>query len=238
MAKTKANNPEVKSKNRKKFSTFFWTLFGGILLLIILIFTAISYGWIGYLPPIDELQNPKNKYATEIYSSDLQILGRFYYSENRVGVHYSDLPENIVNALIATEDIRFHEHSGVDGKALLRAVVKLGSAGGGSTLTQQLAKQQYSEKPRNVFQRTIQKLNEWVIAVKLERLYSKEEILTMYLNQFDFLYDAVGIKSAAQTYFGTTPKDAVNFLLLGNLSISTINDVKYAADTTPNPGIE
>ncbi len=193
--------------NKKKFLTYFWRTFAAVLVLIFLIFTGINLGWIGYLPPIDELQNPQNKYATEIYSSDLQILGRFYYSENRVGVHYADLSPNLVNALIATEDIRFHKHSGIDGKGFLRAVIKLGRAGGGSTITQQLAKQLYSNTTGNQVARMIQKLNEWVIAVKLERLYSKEEILTMYLNQFDFLNNAVGIKSAAQAYFGKIPAE-------------------------------
>ena len=207
MAKLKSDKPEVKSEKRRKFSTIFLSSFAGLLFIVVLVFVAISYGWIGYLPPIDELQNPKNKYATEIYSSDLQLLGHFYYRENRVGVTYSDLSENVVNALIATEDVRFYDHSGIDGKAVLRAVVKMGRAGGGSTLTQQLAKQLYSGNAKSFFQRSIQKLNEWVIAVKLERLYSKEEILTMYLNQFDFINNAVGIKSAAQTYFGTIPKD-------------------------------
>ena len=193
--------------NRKRFSKIFWRSFAGVLFIVFLIFAAISLGWIGYLPPIDELQNPKNKYATEIYSSDLEVLGRFYYGANRVGVNYSDLPESLVNALIATEDVRFYRHSGVDGKALVRAVAALGRAGGGSTITQQLAKQLYSGTSGNIVTRIIQKLNEWVIAVKLERLYSKEEILTMYLNQYDFNYDAIGIKSAAQTYFAKLPAD-------------------------------
>ena len=205
--KNKDKKEESKKRIRRKFSLVFWSLFGGIILFIALIFVAISYGWIGYLPPIDELQNPKNKYATEIFSSDLQTLGRYYYSENRVGVNYADISENVINALIATEDVRFHGHSGIDGKAVVRALAKMGKAGGGSTITQQLAKQLYSKEPQNLVERIIQKLNEWVIAVKLERLYSKQEILTMYLNQFDFVNNAVGIKSAAQIYFSTTPKE-------------------------------
>ncbi len=168
-------------------------------------------GWIGYLPPIDELQNPKNKYATEVYSSDLKILGKYYYSkENRVAVHYNEISSNVVNALVATEDARYYDHSGIDGRALLRAIIKRGifqiqNSGGGSTITQQLAKQLYSPSADNIIERALQKPIEWVISVKLEKLYTKEEIITMYLNKFDFLNNAVGIKSAAQIYFSTTP---------------------------------
>ncbi len=191
----------------KKFILWFW----GIILLgcvtVIMIFVGISNGWIGYLPPLDELQNPKNQFASEIYSSDMKSLGRYYINENRVGVAYSDLSEDLINALIATEDVRFYTHTGVDAKSFLRALLSLGKAGGGSTLTQQLAKQLWSPRANNIFERAMQKPIEWVIATKLERLYSKEEILLMYLNQFDFLYNAVGIKSAAQVYFSTTPKD-------------------------------
>jgi penicillin-binding protein 1A len=154
---------------------------------------------------LNELQNPKNQYASEIFSSDMASLGRYYRNENRVGVEYTDLSPYIINALIATEDARFYKHSGIDFKSLFRAVLKLGKAGGGSTLTQQLAKQLWSPQADNIVERAMQKPIEWVIATKLERLYSKDEILLMYLNQFDFLYNAVGIKSAAQVYFSTTP---------------------------------
>ena len=175
------------------------------ILAIVLVFWLISKGMLGYLPPLDELQNPKNKFATEIISADMQSLGRFYRNENRVSVEYTDISPYMINALIATEDVRFYDHTGVDLKSLMRAIMKLGRAGGGSTLTQQLAKQLWSPRANNIFERALQKPIEWVIATKLERLYSKEEILTMYLNQFDFLYNAVGIKSAAQVYFSTTP---------------------------------
>nr|WP_239057041.1 transglycosylase domain-containing protein [Paludibacter sp. 221] len=175
-----------------------------------MIFVSINKGWIGYLPPLDELQNPKNKYATELYSSDMKVLGRYYISENRVGVSYNEISENVIEALVATEDARYYDHSGVDAKALGRAIILTGimgkkSAGGGSTITQQLAKQLYSPRTDGFIERMLQKPIEWVIAVKLEKLYSKEEIIAMYLNQFDFLYNAVGIKSAAQVYFNTTP---------------------------------
>ena len=189
----------------KKVLIWFWSIFALGLASIILIFWLITKGALGYLPPLDELQNPKNKFATEVISSDMQLLGRYYRQENRVGVSYEDISPNMINALIATEDARYYSHTGIDFKSLLRAIIKMGKAGGGSTITQQLAKQLWSPRANNIFERALQKPIEWVIATKLERLYSKEEILTMYLNQFDFLYNAVGVKSAAQVYFSTTP---------------------------------
>lgn len=189
----------------KKILIWFWSIFALGLASIILIFWLITKGALGYLPPLDELQNPKNKFATEVISSDMQLLGRYYRQENRVGVSYEDISPNMINALIATEDARYYNHTGIDFKSLLRAIIKMGKAGGGSTITQQLAKQLWSPRANNIFERALQKPIEWVIATKLERLYSKEEILTMYLNQFDFLYNAVGVKSAAQVYFSTTP---------------------------------
>ena len=198
-----------KKTNKKSLTTRVMLWLWGILitgiLAIVLVFWLISKGMLGYLPPLDELQNPKNKFATEIISAYMQSLGRFYRNENRVSVEYTDISPYMINALIATEDVRFYDHTGVDLKSLMRAVIMLGRAGGGSTLTQQLAKQLWSPRANNIFERALQKPIEWVIATKLERLYSKEEILTMYLNQFDFLYNAVGIKSAAQVYFSTTP---------------------------------
>lgn len=204
---TKKGKTKGKSQFKKKFSIWFWSLFAAGVLVVVLIFWMISKGWLGYLPPLDELQNPKNKYATEIYSSDMQILGSYYRTENRVGIQYKDISPYMIQALVATEDERFYEHSGIDIKGLMRAILKFGRAGGGSTLTQQLSKQLYSPTADNIFERALQKPIEWVIASKVERLYSKEEILTMYLNQFDFLYNAVGIKSAAQVYFNTTPAE-------------------------------
>ena len=196
---------------RSKFKRIFWRLFAFGFVCIVLIFVFINIGWIGYLPPIDELQNPKNKFATEIYSSDLQILGHYFYSkQNRVGIRYNEISKNVVNALVATEDVRYYDHSGIDGRALTRAFVLTGilhrkNSGGGSTITQQLAKQLYSPLADNFIQRALQKPIEWVISVKLEKLYTKDEIMTMYLNQFDFLNNAVGIKSASQIYFSKSP---------------------------------
>ena len=193
------------NKILKKALIGLWSIFILGIVSIILLFWMISKGWLGYLPPLEELQNPRNKFATEVISSDMQLLGRYYRQENRVGVNYEDISPNMINALIATEDARYYSHTGIDFKSLLRAIAKMGKAGGGSTITQQLAKQLWSPRANNIFERALQKPIEWVIATKLERLYSKEEILTMYLNQFDFLYNAVGIKSAAQVYFSTTP---------------------------------
>jgi len=196
---------------RSKFKRIFWRLFAFGFVCIVFIFVFINIGWIGYLPPIDELQNPKNKFATEIYSSDLQILGHYFYSkQNRVGIRYNEISKNVVNALVATEDVRYYDHSGIDGRALTRAFVLTGilhrkNSGGGSTITQQLAKQLYSPLADNFIQRALQKPIEWVISVKLEKLYTKDEIMTMYLNQFDFLNNAVGIKSASQIYFSKSP---------------------------------
>ena len=191
----------------KPFLIWFWSLFLGGIVIVFLVMWLITKGALGYLPPLEELQNPKNTFASEIISSDMQSLGRYYRYENRVGVQYSDLSPTLIDALVATEDVRFYDHTGVDFKSMFRAILKLGRAGGGSTLTQQLAKQLWSPRANNIFERAMQKPIEWVIATKLERLYSKDEILLMYLNQFDFLYNAVGIQSAAQVYFSTTPAE-------------------------------
>ena len=190
-----------------------WALLGASVLTSVVAFWAINNGWIGYMPPIEELQNPINRYATQVYSSDGKIMGTWNYNrENRVLVDYSQLPPALIQALVATEDVRFYNHSGIDFIALGRAIVKRGffrqkSAGGGSTITQQLAKQLYSGTAHSVMERLLQKPIEWVIAVQLERNYTKDEIVTMYLNYFDFLHNAVGIKTAANTYFGKDPKD-------------------------------
>ena len=190
-----------------------WGLLGAGVLSAALGFVLINEGWIGYMPPIEDLQNPINRFATQVYSADGKMMGTWNYNrENRVMVDYTQLPKSLVQALVATEDVRFYEHSGIDFFALGRAIVKRGllgqkSAGGGSTITQQLAKQLYSEKAHSVMERALQKPIEWVIAVKLERNYTKDEIVAMYLNYFDFLHNAVGIKTASNTYFNKDPKD-------------------------------
>ncbi len=198
---------------RKKLIYFLWTLMFVAVLMTALSFTAIANGWIGYMPPIEDLQNPISRFATQIISADGKVIGTWNYNrENRIMVDYNKLSPNLVKALVATEDVRFYDHSGIDFIALGRAVVKRGfmgqkSAGGGSTITQQLAKQLFSDKAHSTLERLLQKPIEWVIAVQLERNYTKEEILAMYLNYFDFLHNAVGIKTAANTYFSKEPSD-------------------------------
>lgn len=198
---------------RKKLLIILWSGLVGVTLLVALVFLAIAKGWIGYMPPVEELENPINKFASEVITADGKMLGTYSYSkDNRVFVGYDELSPNLIHALIDTEDFRFEQHSGIDARALFRAIVKRGilmqaSAGGGSTITQQLAKQLYSDVAENTLQRLFQKPIEWVIAVNLERFYTKEEILTLYLNYFDFLNNAVGIKTASNTYFSKEPKD-------------------------------
>ena len=198
---------------RKTFICILWALIVLGISSVAVVFTAIATGKIGYVPPVEELENPNLKFATQIISEDGHLLGTWSLSkENRLYVGYEDLSPHLVKALVATEDVRFSEHSGIDARAFMRALIKRGifmqkHAGGGSTITQQLAKQFYSPTADNVMERLLQKPNEWVIAVKLERYYTKEEILTMYLNKFDFLNNAVGIQTAAKTYFAKTPKE-------------------------------
>ncbi len=197
----------------KKFVHLLWTLLVVTVLAAAGAFYAIAEGWIGYMPPVEDLQNPINRFATQVYSADGKLMGTWNYNkENRICVDYDQLSPFLVKALVATEDVRFYDHSGIDFKALARAVIKRGilgnkNAGGGSTITQQLAKQLYSGKASSVTERALQKPIEWVIAVQLERNYTKDEIIAMYLNYFDFLHNAVGIKTASNTYFGKEPKD-------------------------------
>jgi len=197
----------MKSTSKKRFLKWFWGTVAAGIAVVVLLFIMLSAGWIGYVPNIEDLENPKNKFATEIYSFDNKILGTYFMAkENRMNITYDELPQHLVDALLATEDVRFYSHSGVDAKSVLRALLSVGGKGGGSTLSQQTAKLFFTEKiASNIFERAWQKLNEWVTAVKLEREYTKEEIITMYFNKFDFLNNAVGIKTAAQVYFNTTP---------------------------------
>ena len=198
---------------RKKFVLFLWKAIAAVIVLVLLIFVFIWNGWVGYMPDMEDLQNPIDRYATQIYSADGKVIGTWNQDrENRVHVGFDKISSYVVQALVATEDVRFYEHSGIDFIALSRAIVKRGlfgqtSAGGGSTITQQLAKQLYSGKAHSTFERMLQKPIEWVIAIKLERNFTKEEIVMMYLNQFDFLHNAVGIKTAANTYFSKEPHD-------------------------------
>ena len=198
---------------RKRFIHILWALLAGGFVSAIVGFFAIWFGWIGYMPDIEDLQNPINRFATQVYSSDGKVIGTWNLNkENRIVIPYKKMSPYLVQALVATEDERFYEHSGIDFRALGRAIIKRGilgqtNAGGGSTITQQLAKQLYSSTAQSAAQRMLQKPIEWVIAIKLERYYTKEEIIALYLNYFDFLHNAVGIKTAANTYFNKEPKD-------------------------------
>ncbi|MCU4163891.1 transglycosylase domain-containing protein [Carboxylicivirga caseinilyticus] len=192
----------------KKSLRWFWGIFFAGIAFAFIFFFLISSGLMGFMPSFEELENPKTNLATEVLSSDHELLGT-YYKENRSFVDYEELSPNIVNALVATEDVRFRDHSGIDPRGLARVAFRTvlmrdQSSGGGSTITQQLAKLLFHDPSPNIFQRVMQKFKEWVIAVKLERSYTKKEILTMYLNKAEFIYDAYGIKSAAKTFFNAT----------------------------------
>lgn len=202
------------SKTVKRVIIGLWLAFVVGILTVYFIFRGISNGWIGNAPSVEDLESPIDKFATQVISADGVTLGTFSYaSDNRVWVDFDELSPYLVQALVATEDVRFQEHSGIDLKALVRAIVKRvilqqRSAGGGSTLTQQLAKQLYTEHvARGSVQRALQKPIEWVVAVKLERYYTKEEIMTLYLNKYDFVHHAVGIHSASRVYFGKLPSE-------------------------------
>jgi penicillin-binding protein 1A len=174
---------------------------------VILFFLFASWGLFGSMPSFEDLENPESNLATEIISSDGETIGKFY-NENRTAIKYSDLPKHLVDALVATEDERFYEHSGIDARGTFRAIVGFGSSGGASTITQQLAKQLFhGERSKNIIVALTQKVKEWIIATRLERQYTKSEIITMYFNVYDFNNYAIGIRSAAKTYFSKEPKD-------------------------------
>lgn len=203
-------------KRKRRITNLFrtiWILFALGIIAVVVVIMLIANGHVGYMPAIDELNHPIDKYASQVISSDGEILGTYStVKNNRIYSKYSDLPQNMVNALVATEDERFYEHSGIDIYSVLRAIgrtVLMGdkSGGGGSTITQQLAKQLYSPEANSKFDRMLQKPIEWIIASKLEKAYTKEEIINLYLNQFDFLYNAVGANLAASVYFNKPLKD-------------------------------
>lgn len=214
MSKEDSKNKKTQSKTKqKRLVSLMWLIFLIGIIVVFSTFFLVNVGLIGYMPPVEDLENPIDKYASQTYSSDNKLLGTYSQSkENRIYSGYDELSPYLVEALIATEDSRFYEHSGIDLYAVARAMVKRGlfqqeSGGGGSTITQQLAKQLYSPPADNALQRILQKPIEWVIAVKLEKYYTKEEIINLYLNKFDFLNNAVGIQSAAKVYFNKLPKD-------------------------------
>jgi penicillin-binding protein 1A len=204
MAATK-NNPSLKNLAyyKKKFWKIYFYTLGGIFLF----FIFASWGLFGSMPSFEDLENPNSNLATEIIAADGETIGKFY-NENRTSIKYADLPKHLVDALVSTEDERFYEHSGIDGRRTLGAAIRLGSNGGASTLTQQLAKLLFhGEGSRFLPLRIIQKAKEWIIAIKLERQYTKNEIIAMYFNKADFVNTAVGIRSAAKVYFGKEPRD-------------------------------
>ena len=196
---------------RRAIVHFLWEGLAIVVAFCLMFFIAVWNGWIGYMPDMDTLSNPIDKFATQVYSANGKLIGTWNEDNgNRVAVDYNSISPNLVHALVATEDERFYEHSGIDYIALGRAIIKRGilghhEAGGGSTITQQLAKQLYSEKAHGTLERMLQKPIEWIIAIKLERYFTKEEIIAMYLNYFDFLHNAVGIKRAANIYFDKEP---------------------------------
>ncbi|MEC8248648.1 MAG: transglycosylase domain-containing protein, partial [Bacteroidota bacterium] len=200
-----------KRKNTRNFSKpkrWFWALFAIASLCIPLIFVLASIGLFGPMPDHTALENPRTNLATEIFSSDGATLGKFYYEDNRTPVGFNELPKHLVQALIATEDIRYMDHAGIDAKGTIRAVVKLGKDGGASTISQQLAKQLFhGEGSKRTFGRITQKIKEWVIAIRLEKQYTKEEIIAQYFNIYDFGNNADGIRSAARIYFGKEPSE-------------------------------
>ena len=198
---------KLSQQDIRRYNWYIWRFFIGCFLLLAILIVATYFGAFGQLPPFRDLENPKSNQASEIISSDKQTLGT-YYVENRSSVAYKDISPNVINALIATEDERFYQHSGIDFQRLFSIIVlNIFKKQGGSTITQQLAKNLFTEQPsHNRIVRFTQKLKEWITAVQLERHYTKQEIITMYLNKVDFgAYNTFGIKSAARTYFSTTP---------------------------------
>src|SRR5690554_3106707 len=226
---------------KQKIVRTMWTIFGIGVASLLLLFALISVGAVGYLPQISELENPIDKYASQVISTDNELLFTYSQSDdNRIFVDYSDLSPHLIDALIATEDIRYYSHSGIDFISVGRAVVKTmllnrESSGGGSTITQQLAKLLYSPRASNKLQRVFQKPVEWVIAAKLERYYTKDEIINLYLNKYDFNYNAVDIQSAARTYFNKTPHELnveESAMLIGMLKNSSLYNPVRRPDIT------
>ena len=212
-----------------KFQIFiFWLIFSIGILSMFGVFYLASVGKFGEMPDFRQLENPKTNFASEIVSSDNQILGKYYFNDNRTPVDYDEINPETVNALIATEDERFYSHPGIDLKATIRAIVFLNTRGGASTISQQLARQLFvGVRSRNIFQAIGQKIKEWVIAVELEKQYTKEEIITMYLNIYDFGYYGDGIKSASNIYFSKEPIDLKveeSAMLIGMLQNSSLYD--------------
>jgi penicillin-binding protein 1A len=214
-----------------KYTRILWILFVFPVIIFGLIIVLAATGNLGYMPKIEDLENPKINLATQIISADGQVLGSIYFkNQNRTHVDFERLPQSLVDALIATEDIRYYRHSGIDAKGLARAIIFTGilrqDRGGGSTITQQFAKLLFHEPARTTLERLKQKIKEWIIAIKLERAYTKEEIIALYFNQYDFLFNAVGIQSAAQVYFNVMP-DSLNIQQSAMLVGMAKNSILY-----------
>ena len=206
MATTKKTKKQQQNPNQK-YRRIIWMILGGGVFLILFLFLLASWGVFGALPDETSLENPEKDLATQIVSTDGKVIGKFF-KDNRTPVQFEDLPDHLVNALIATEDVRFYDHAGIDARGTLRAAVFMGKKGGASTITQQLARQFFvGAASKNTAERIIQKFKEWVIATRLERRYTKEEIITMYFNTYDFLNLAIGIESASQIYFDKPPSE-------------------------------
>lgn len=210
----------------KRFVLLFWIVFASGVIGIALVFRTAATGGFGPMPTFDELENPQTNFATHIYSADSLILGKFYLGDNRTPTDFIQFPKSLVNALVATEDVRFYEHSGIDFRGFFRALVFLGKRGGASTITQQLSRQLFvGVRSRNIKEALQQKVKEWVIAVELERNYTKEEILEMYLNNYDWGYFADGIENAARIYFNKPPQELEvkeSAMLIGMLQNSSL----------------
>jgi len=205
MAKKKRS---TNKHNQHKCIRWIWGLFISILVGIVLLFGGAALGIYGPMPDLQQLENPRTNLATQILSSDGIILGKYYFDDNRTPIAFDEIPKNMVEALIATEDERFYEHSGIDWRGTFRAFVFLGRRGGASTISQQLARQIFvGVRSRNVLKTILQKAQEWIIAVQLEQRYTKKEIVSMYLNKYDFGYQADGIRSAAKIFFNKAPQE-------------------------------
>ncbi|MDG1760945.1 MAG: transglycosylase domain-containing protein [Flavobacteriaceae bacterium] len=215
-----------KTNSHKPYIKGFWKLFSLGVVTVFGVFLLASIGALGEMPDFRQLENPETNLATQILSSDNQVLGKFYFKDNRTPIQYDELPQNMIDALIATEDERYYDHSGIDLRGTIRAVVFLGKKGGASTISQQLARQLFvGVRSRNMLQAVSQKIKEWVIAIRLERQYTKEEIIMMYLNIYDFGYNADGIRSAASIFFNKEPKELnvqESALLIGMLKNSSL----------------
>lgn len=223
---TKKTSKESKAPDFSRYVRWFWIGFLGIIASIALVFLLASWGLLGEMPDYTVLENPKTNLATEIISADGKTLGKYYFDDNRTPVDYSELPSHLVEALIATEDARYHKHAGIDAIGTLRAAFYLGKRGGASTISQQLAKQLFNKREgANTFQKLSQKVREWIIATRLERQYTKEEIIAMYFNIYDFNNNADGIRSAAKIYFGKEPLELnikESAMLVGMLKNSSL----------------